>query len=879
LASHNPISKRNGEREGGFMAQINRLNDYFVKSNRKSTVVGALVILLLLIIAANAQAVVGGTITGTIYNANGYPLGGAKVELYDYINIDTPLTISPLQSESLVRTDRVWMTSTPIYNRPIGISPSTPLFEDSTGTNIKPNGLSILNNHQTSNAVGVNSPFFGIPASTSQINDSLMSTMAPLGSVTIGSQNADSSATNSIPSGSLPAIASQISNSTASNIQPAGTSAPISSQGIDSTQTFSPPSGSANINNQSADSSSTISAPSGSSSINSQSSNSSATNSAPSGSSSISSQTENTTSTNNQPTGSAAINSQNANTTASNSPPSGTTASIASQISNSTATNNSPSGSSSISSQTENTTSTNTKPSGSAGINSQNANSTASNTIPLGTTASISSQISNSTATNQTPSGSITISSQLADTISTNTILSGLLNPQNQTNNATMTLTSPSGTITITINSANGTSTTTNPGNAPGSKSGTWYNGSFTIEADDDGDGTADDTIYWVLTDNETIGVYNIMNLSFDSSNFNDGNTLDQFVTTGNDEGISDGEIVILGTYRFTINFTDDPSSSSQDAWITSSEWYTGSFLLDVDGSGIIEAGEQVNYTLSDSDSDGIYDTIDLSTDDDVFGEIPINDNQTSSDNDERTGISGLDIIYETYLFTTYFWENPNSSAIDSAIRNKEWYEGSFTVDADDDGVSDDTINFVLSDMNSDGIYDTMDISFDLTYREGNLSDGNVTSGNDEEINTLENLVLGNSFEFKVVFDSSPIADLNDARITSNEWYEGTFTIDGNGDGTTEVNNVYYVLSDSNSDGVYDAMDISMGDKVYGEGDSGNQTVDFSTSSNSDDELINSTENVTLGDYFLFTFEFDGGPNIDSEDAKITMTATAYPII
>jgi hypothetical protein len=483
----------------------------------------------------------------------------------------------------------------------------------------------------------------------------------------------------------------------------------------------------------------------------------------------------------------------------------------------------------------------------------------------------ITSQVSNSTATNSPPTGSPAVGYNAVDTTSTNSKPSGLSYPTNFTLDSMQTLTQPTGTVNIGANGEDGSSTTTNPGNAPGSKSGTWFTGSFTIEYGDDGDGTADDTIYWVLTDNATSGVYNILNLSYDNTNFNDGDTGDQYVTASNDEGVPDGEIVILGTYRFTVNFAADPGSANPDAWITSAEWYTGSFNIDVNGDGTKGASEYLNYTLSDRNSDGIYDTIDLSTDDDTFGEGDTNDGGTGADDDERETVSGSDNTYDTFMFTTYFWENPNSSNPDCAIRSKEWYEGSFTVDLDSDGLADDTLYFILSDMDSDGIYDTMDISYDTTYSEGTIDNGNVTASDDERITGYRNLNITEYLEFVVEFDSGPEVDNNDARIKSNEWYEGTFTIDGNSDGTVESDNVYYVLSDTNSDGVYETMDISMGDQAYGEGAQGDFIVDFSATDNTNDEQIGGTTDITLGNDFLFTVAFDGNPNADSDDAWITI--------
>ncbi|UCE72830.1 MAG: hypothetical protein JSV56_07280, partial [Methanomassiliicoccales archaeon] len=773
------------------------------KKERKISVIMAIFLFGMMIFAPLASAAEGGSISGTIYNSNSYPLGQVKVELYKYIDVNTPYTISTIESGQLNETDKIWSTTTGETTLPQGVFPPSSLYSDTTATPTKPNGVGITNFPQTDDALATNTPPFGSAQSVAQTNDSLATATQPEGTAGINSQDIDTSPTNLVPEGSTAAINSQTSDAAGTNTPFSGTDT-ISPQSNDTLFSNSQPTNSANINPQDADS----------------------------------------TATNIAPSGTPTINSQNSNTTAINTSPSGTTATI--------------------SSQSINTTVIYSQPTGSAGIGPQNADTTATNTAPSGSTAAINSQTSNATATNITPSGTTAlILSNYANTISTNTTPSGLADPTNLTSDATQTLSQPTGTVTISNVTADGTSVGANPGNAPGSESGTWYTGSFTIDADDDG--AADDIIYWVLTDNGS-SEYNILNLSFDNSNYNDGNTNNQTVGTDDDEGISAGEIVILGTYRFIVNFTSDPSGTTQDAWITSCEWYTGSFNIDVNGDGVIGGSEFVNYTLSDSDSDGVYDTMDLSTDDDIFGEGDYNNNLTDPFNDERIGITGGNITFETYLFSTEFVVNPNSSSPDAQIRSKEWYLGSFTIDTDDDGAADDTVNFVLSDMNSNGLYDTMDLSFDTTYGQGTIDDGNVSAGDDEQINATSNLFLGYSLEFKVDFDVSPTLDSDDARITSMTWYYGNFTIDGDGDGIVEVDNVYYVLSDTDSDGVYDAMDISMEDEVYGEGDVGNQTVVIS-----DDERIFGSEDVTLGLYFNFTVDFDGGPNIDSDDANITI--------
>jgi hypothetical protein len=961
---------------------------------KKSSLIVAIFLAALIMMTPMASAAVGGSISGVVYNSNGYPLGNAKVDLNNYVNVDTQSIIKPIQSDPLAETKRIWDTVTPVYLKPLGITEPQTIFSNTMAVNTKPNSLGISNNYQLDNGIDINIPFPGLLTSVPQVNDTLMTNLMPSGSIGISPFGADSDAINLAPLGTTASISSQNSNSapsntpplgvsapiisqtsdtssilvkptgsaainplgndttavntapansatinlqtsdtTATNTAPLGTSAPINSQTNDSQVVNIQPLGAAGINSQNADTTATNSAPLGSATINLQNSDTTATNTAPSGSSAgITPQTDDTTDTNTQPSGSAVINSlnvdttstnsapvgsatinlQNSDTTATNTAPTGTSASITSQSDDTTVTNIQPLGAVGINSQNADTAAINSAPTGSATINLQNSDAAPTNTAPTGTSASITSQSDDTTVTNTQPSGSAGINSQSADTVAINLAPSGsaainaqnsntvatniqpsgtsasitpqssdtdknntkplgLSDPTNKTSIATQVFVSPSGTITISINSAEGTDTIIQPNGAPDSISGTWYTGSFTIEGDDDGDGNPDETIYWVLTDVTASGVYDIINLSYeDNTNFDDGDRNDHFAGTGDDEGLPDGDYVVLGTYNFTVDFESDPSTASPDAWLTSTEWYNGTFAIDLNGDGSIGADELMNYTLSDSNSDGIYDTIDMSTDDEVYGEGTLDDDQTAVDDDERfqTGIEN--ITFETYLFNVSFKENPSTINPDAEIQSKEWYNKTFTIDADDDGVVDDIIYFVISDMDSDGLYDTMDLSLDTTYGEGTLDDGSVSTGDDEQITATEFITLGSSLEFTVGFDVSPVADADDARITSHEWYAGSFTIDGNGDGAVEANNIHYVLTDTDSDGLYEAMDISCGDEVYGEGNVGDFTVDFHATDNTNDERMTTSTDITLGDYFLFTVDFDDPPNLDTTDASIT---------
>ncbi len=238
------------------------------------------------------------------------------------------------------------------------------------------------------------------------------------------------------------------------------------------------------------------------------------------------------------------------------------------------------------------------------------------------------------------------------------------------------------------------------------------------------------------------------------------------------------------------------------------------------------------------------------------------------------------------YLFTVQFDADPNVDSDDTRITSNVWYEGTFIIDADNDGFADDNVHFVLSDENSNGTYYTMDISIeDQVYGEtgsGTLSDSIVNyvdpgnNDNDERTNGIVPLILGHSLVFILYFDPNPPIDGFDALVLIYEWYLGSFEIDAddvNDDGIKD-DDVYYALTDTDSNGLFDTMDISINDQIYGETGGGgltdgkvNYVID---TNNTDDERITTSSNITLGDSLLFTVEFDNNPdNADINDVRI----------
>ncbi|MBI2916825.1 MAG: S8 family serine peptidase [Chloroflexi bacterium] len=320
--------------------------------------------------------------------------------------------------------------------------------------------------------------------------------------------------------------------------------------------------------------------------------------------------------------------------------------------------------------------------------------------------------------------------------------------------------------------------------------SSTWWTAGLTLDANANGNKTdAVDTLYYVLTDLDSDGVYDRLDLSLGNDTFAQGGNLGNALVSVSDDDerllASDGlaRDVTLGAYKFVVSFVRNPGSASvvADVSIQAKTWYKGTFTIDVDANGL--ANDTVSFVLSDTDSDGLYDTMDLSTNDADYGDGDRANQQTGSDNDESVA-SGEDVrLGDHYTFTTAFVSNPGGVANDASITSRTWFTGSFTIDSDGDESADDTAYFVLSDTDSDGRYDTMDVSTDdAALGEGTLS-GQVplqTGANDDERLGMFNsggsaVVRLGLHVFTVAFDNNPAAPAHtdDARLTS-RWYAGT---------------------------------------------------------------------------------------------------------
>ena len=536
--------------------------------------------------------------------------------------------------------------------------------------------------------------------------------------------------------------------------------------------------------------------------------------------------------------------SQSSDTTPATTAPTGTTGNNA-QVSNGTSTTSSP-GLPSSTPQTDDAGSTNDEPTSSSAITAQGDNAASTNSQPTGSSA-IAAQVANAGSTNSEPTSSSAIAAQTAS--------AGLTNSE------------PTGSSAITAQTANATSTNVQPNGAPASVSGTWYVGTFTMDVD--ADGNALDTVNFALVGSDSDGLYEKMDISSDADvTYGEGTTTNQVTGTGDDETITGAEDVRLGAdYTFTVAFDNNPPADGDDARITAKTWFTGSFTIDVDADG--NALDTVNFALVDSDSDGLYEKMDISSDADVtYGELGDLGNQETGTGDDETITGAEDVrLGLFYTFTVAFDNNPPADGNDVRITSKTWFTGTFTIDVDADGNALDTVNFALVDSDSDGLYDKMDISSDadVTYGEGTTTNQVTGTGDDETVTGSEDVRLGAYYTFTVAFDNNPPTDGNDARITSKTWFTGSFTIDVDADGNA-LDTVNFALVDSDSNGLYDKMDISSdADVTYGEGTTTNQVT-----GTGDDETITGTEDVRLGADYTFTVAFDNNPPADGDDARIT---------
>lgn len=390
------------------------------------------------------------------------------------------------------------------------------------------------------------------------------------------------------------------------------------------------------------------------------------------------------------------------------------------------------------------------------------------------------------------------------------------------------------------------------------------FKGNLTF--DTDSDGQADDDLYFTISDGDSDGIYDTLDLSFDplfgEGNLNDGLlTLDPF----NDERLTgDGDVQLGKDMNYNISFDIDPQNDNEDLRLTVKVWFKGTFVIDADNDG--SAVENVHYVLTDSDSNGFFDTMDLSLGNEVFGEGNLGDATLVSGNDERITQDKTITIGTTLRFLATFQGSPGGLNKDATLKNSDLYTGTLMVDLGIDGVADDTVNFAISDVDSDGLYDTIDLSLaNEVYREDLPLDGYVDTDNNDERMSTSGLVRIGAFHYDLAYVPNPHVASIDVVLTTQQWYLGSFLIDADADG--EVNEtINFLISDLDSNGVYDNMDLSLGDLSFDEGDMADGVL-----SSDGDEYLKTQGDVELGDLIL-NFRFTPSPNQNIEDAWLKNT-------
>jgi subtilisin family serine protease len=290
------------------------------------------------------------------------------------------------------------------------------------------------------------------------------------------------------------------------------------------------------------------------------------------------------------------------------------------------------------------------------------------------------------------------------------------------------------------------------------------------------------------------------------------------------------------------------------------SNWFTGSLSLDTDGDG---STNLVSFTAVDVDGDDEVDLLEITSDDSTFGEGTLDDSTTGSDDDERidagSGSStSQNVVLGEYTFLVSFDHQQSEAGVSVSVQSGSWFTGQFTIDADADGVADNAVNFALSDSDSNGIYDRLDLSSDdvilgeeqVESPTPSLTNAQTGVDDDERITGSSSIRLGANYTFTVDFEPNPAISAQDASITSKTWYTGTFEADTNDDGSDEP--LDFVVLDSDSNGLYDTLELDADDSgVYG----------------SDESVVGASDTLTVGDVQV-SFEFEINP---ADDATVAL--------
>lgn len=147
------------------------------------------------------------------------------------------------------------------------------------------------------------------------------------------------------------------------------------------------------------------------------------------------------------------------------------------------------------------------------------------------------------------------------------------------------------------------------------------------------------------------------------------------------------------------------------------------------------------------------------------------------------------------------------------------YYPGTFSLDTDADEEV-DTVNFVLSDLDSDGDIDRLELSLDGTFGLGDLfrqTDGMLQVVSDERLDagpgsSTSKIILLGAHRFDVTFQHQVGAGQATVSITA-KWYIGTIKVDIDED---QIDNVLdFCLVDHNSDGLFTFINLDCNDSGF----------------------------------------------------------------
>ena len=330
--------------------------------------------------------------------------------------------------------------------------------------------------------------------------------------------------------------------------------------------------------------------------------------------------------------------------------------------------------------------------------------------------------------------------------------------------------------------------------------------------------------------------------------------------------------------FRHQVDFTAAPTyvRLRVDTWVIAVG--ENALRVDLNNNGTINDTDNLHAVIADNDSNGLMDLVYLSAGPDlVFNNQVGNDNVVTAtgDNDENIPLSEITTrsvrIGNRYKFkVTTLHENAPVSGVttDIAITIDNYYTGTLNVDVNGDCTT-DALNFCFVDDNSDGVFENIYISaFDDNFIEGNLMDNSVSSDNDEKLTSTENILIG-SYQY-LVQGPNPLGDSDDISVSSLSRWFGNIYLDTDGDGNVD-NIVYFCISDNDSNGIFNVLQISVNDNVFGQG-----TLDDNAYLD-DDALITAPDNVRIGtsasQSCLYLVEFADNPAGAGYDFRVTFTS------